>query len=90
MMRLSFLLTLPFLFLLPAPWTLANPSTAKACYADCSGDLNAENDRGPRVGEAAPDFRALAYRPGQTDTTAQSLRELLDGRPLILAFGSYT
>ena len=67
----------------------APQSQPNACYADCSDALSAENDRGPSAGDPAPDFTAFRFEPA-APAQLETLETLLDGRPLILAFGSYT
>ena len=71
--------------------TAAHPVAARdACYADCSDGLSAQNDRGPAAGETAPRFTAALYDSVSGDAIERTLDALLDGRPVILAFGSYT
>lgn len=71
--------------------TAAHPAaTRDSCYAECSGGLSAENDQGPAAGQTAPRFTAILFNPASGDAIERTLDALLDGRPLILAFGSYT
>ena len=60
------------------------------CYADCADGLWPAEDLGPAAGEAAPTFRALLFDPATGTAAERPLEALLDGRPVILAFGSYT
>ncbi|MEM7052198.1 MAG: hypothetical protein AAF604_21205 [Acidobacteriota bacterium] len=59
----------------------------QVCFADCSGDLAGERDRGPRLGSVAPAIEVFRS-PDAGD--AATLESLLRGRPVILAFGSLT
>ena len=60
------------------------------CFAQCSGGLGSAGDRAPSMGQAAPDFSAVRFDPATGLAEPRSLDALLDERPLILAFGSYT
>ncbi|MEM1176932.1 MAG: hypothetical protein AAGM22_01200 [Acidobacteriota bacterium] len=73
-----------------AAWAESTPKTLPpGCFADCADGLSSENDRGPAAGSPAPAFEAwLLDADGHAES--RSLADLLDGRPVILAFGSYT
>ena len=70
----------------------ARPQTAEpeGCFADCTRDLHGEIDTGPLPGAPAPVFAVTQFDPASGDRRRVDLSALLDGRPLILAFGSFT
>ena len=68
----------------------AGGSAEEACFAQCSGGLTDTGDRGPVAGEAAPTFTAVLFDPATGVAQPRTLHQLLDQRPLILAFGSFT
>ena len=77
--------------LLMTLWAAAPHARAEdQCFAQCSGGLGSAGDRAPSKGQAAPDFSAVRFDPGTGVAEPRSLETLLDERPLILAFGSYT
>ncbi len=77
------------------PW-LAQ-SQKDVSFADSGVGLNGKDDRGPSVGDKAPDFEACLLDDivdeigSANDTNIRvSFTSLAVGRPVILAFGSYT
>lgn len=69
---------------------LAPASAPDGCYAECADGLRGEDDVGPARGARAPALASRAFDLQGGAAEPRSLGELLDGRPLILAFGSYT
>ena len=73
---------------LPAGGQTPSP---EPCFADCADGLSGARDRGPLAGAPAPALDAALWllAPGR-DAEPRTLGALLGGRPVILAFGSYT
>lgn len=78
------------LAVLAATGLRSQPADREGCFADCTADLRGSVDLGPRQGTPAPPFAAIRFDPLTGERRALELGSLLDGRPLILAFGSFT